>query len=67
MEITRIGHAGFQAAQQRAAAQAQKLLKNGPNPDNVIGLKIAEQDAAVAAKVIKVGLKLEDTLLDILA
>ncbi|MFT7618203.1 MAG: hypothetical protein ACI97A_001844 [Planctomycetota bacterium] len=67
MEITRIGQQGFQAAQQRAAARAEKLVKDGPNAEDAIELKIAEQDAAIAAKVIKVGLNIEDSLLDILA
>ncbi len=67
MEIISIGHQGFQQAQRRASAQAEKLVKNGPEIDNIIGLKAAEQEAAIAAKVIKVGRDIEDSLLDILA
>lgn len=67
MEITRIGHQGFQAAQQRATARAEKLVTGEPKAEDVIELKVAEQEAAVAAKVIKVGRDLEDSLLDIFA
>ena len=67
MEITRIGQQGFLAAQERAERHSGKLVRKGPEIDDVVGLKVARQEAAVAAKVIKVGLDIEKSLLDILA
>ncbi|MCB9833960.1 MAG: hypothetical protein H6807_15980 [Planctomycetes bacterium] len=67
MEIVSIGQRGYQAALGRAEQHAQRIVENGAEVDDLIGLKIAENQAKTATKVIKVGLEVEDSLLDILA
>ncbi len=67
MEIVNIGQQGYAAAVQRAEGHSRRIVEKGAEVDDVVGLKIAEKEAQVAAKVIETGFEIEGTLLDILA
>ncbi len=67
MDIVSIGQSGYQAALGKAEHHGRRIVENGAEPDDLIGLKIAENEAKVATKVMKVGFEIEDSLLDILA
>ena len=67
MDITRIGHAGYQKAAKKADLHSENLIKKGPNLDDLSGLKEAKQSAKAAARIMRIGQEVEDSLLDILA
>lgn len=67
MEIVAIGQRGYAAAQEQAARHAQRIVEDGGEVDDVVGLKVAENQARIATRVMKTGFEMEDALLDILA
>ena len=68
MEIVSIGQEAYGRAQNALTSASKRVTKpGGPEVDDLIDLKLAEQSAKIATKVIKTGLDVSDSLLDILA
>ncbi|MEZ6197582.1 MAG: hypothetical protein R3F20_17955 [Planctomycetota bacterium] len=67
MRLTGIGLQGYQNAQGRLEGAATKIVRDGPDVDAIVELKQSEQAGKLSTEIIKRGIELEDSLLDILA
>ncbi|MEE9391683.1 MAG: hypothetical protein V3W41_04170 [Planctomycetota bacterium] len=66
MSLSSIASSSLNQAYTKLESHASKLVKKGPEVENIIGLKDAEKQAQVALKLLKVDGDLHDSIIDII-